>query len=411
MAIPIVIPKEGQSMETALITKWSIKKGDAVKLGDVLCEVESEKASFDIESPVNGVVLAIFFDADTEAPVLTAIAAIGNEGEDYAHLRPRLSSGNMDGTDENAEANIETVEGIQDSKPVTSLDESSSSEERSFQVSPRAKKLAMDKGIPLSLITSGKIGKGPVTERDIIENQWDKSRDENECETAEIPLTGVRKVISDKMLTSMQTTAQFTLNCYVEATGFLEYRKKLKNSPEQLGINNITINDMILYAVAKSLNNFKEMNCHFCGDRIVKFNKVHLGCAVDTQRGLIVPVIKNAHELSLERISEEAKRLAKECREGKVKSDELSGGTFTVSNLGNLGIDSFTPILNLPQVGILGIGGINLRPVSKDGKVEFVNHIGLSLTVNHQVIDGAVAARFLQTVSQYIKNFNIIMVI
>ena len=169
MVIPIVIPKEGQSMETALITKWSVKKGDTVSLGDVICEVESEKASFDIESPANGVVLDIFFDAGTEAPVLTAIAAIGNEGEDYAHLLSKLSSGNIESTYENAEANIETVGGIQNIKPKSSLDESSSSDEKSFQISPRAKKLAMDNGIPLSLIISSKIDKGPITERDVID--------------------------------------------------------------------------------------------------------------------------------------------------------------------------------------------------------------------------------------------------
>ena len=211
------------------------------------------------------------------------------------------------------------------------------------------------------------------------------------------------------MLESLQTTAQLTMNSSAEATALLAYRQRLKNSAEGLGLQNVTINDLILLAVSRILPQFPELNAHFQDDNIYQFGQVHLGFAVDTPRGLMVPVIREATALTLKQIAVESKRLATACQEGTINLDELSGGTFTVTNMGLFGIESFTPVLNPPEVGILGIGSLDLKAVEVDGDVQFVKHIGLSLTINHQVVDGAPAARFLQAVARGLADLELLL--
>jgi pyruvate dehydrogenase E2 component (dihydrolipoamide acetyltransferase) len=174
-------------------------------------------------------------------------------------------------------------------------------------------------------------------------------------------------------------------------------RQRLKNSPAELGLQKVTINDIILFAVSRTIRQFPFMNSHFLGDKMVTFEHVHLGSAVDTPKGLLVPVVRYANLRSLKQVSDEFKRLAQAAMEGKAQSDDLSGGTFTVTNLGAMGIDTFTPVLNVPEVAILGVGGISMRAIEDgDGDFAFVPHIGLSLTIDHQAVDGAPAARFLK---------------
>ena len=212
------------------------------------------------------------------------------------------------------------------------------------------------------------------------------------------------------MLASLATTAQLTLNSSADARALQEFRAKFKESPEGMGLRGVTINDMVLFAVSRALLEHPEMNAHFSGDMIRQFADVHLGLAVDTARGLMVPVIRNAHALGLRAMASEAARLAAACREGRITPDELGGGTFTVTNLGGLGVESFTPVLNPPQVGILGVGSIVPRAVKGEGgSVSFIPQIGLSLTINHQVVDGAPGARFLQTLARGIERFDLLL--
>jgi len=159
--------------------------------------------------------------------------------------------------------------------------------------------------------------------------------------------------------------------------------------------------------VAKTLPRYTALNAHFLGDKILEFEHVHLGFAVDSPRGLMVPIIHNAHLLSLKEISKEARRLSTACQEETILPDELTGGTFTVTNLGTMGIESFTPILNVPQVAILGICSISLKPIMKDNEIKFIPHIGLSLTFDHRAVDGAPAAKFLQELNMVIANFDL----
>ena len=220
---------------------------------------------------------------------------------------------------------------------------------------------------------------------------------------------GVRKVIAERMLQSLQTTAQLTLNASADARALQALRKRLKESPDALGLRGITINDLMLFAVARTLPAFPSLNALFTGAEIHQYHSVHLGVAVDTPKGLMVPVARDADSLTLRQLSAEAKRLATACVESKIMPDELTGGTFTVTNLGAFGVESFTPVLNPPQVGILGVAGIQLKPVDVGGSVQFVPHIGLSLTINHQVVDGAPAARFLQALGQAIASIDLLL--
>jgi pyruvate dehydrogenase E2 component (dihydrolipoamide acetyltransferase) len=219
----------------------------------------------------------------------------------------------------------------------------------------------------------------------------------------------VRKVIAERMLQSLQTTAQLTLNASADARALQVLRKRLKESPEAMGLRGITINDLVLFAVARTLPAFPGLNALFTGAEIHQYRSVNLGIAVDTPKGLMVPVVRGADALSLRQLSAEAKRLATACQAGKIMPDELAGGTFTVTNLGAFGVESFTPVLNPPQVGILGVSGIQLKPVEVGDKVKFVPHLGLSLTINHQVVDGAPAARFLQALGQAIAAIDLLL--
>ncbi|HEY9593044.1 MAG TPA: 2-oxo acid dehydrogenase subunit E2, partial [Spirochaetia bacterium] len=216
--------------------------------------------------------------------------------------------------------------------------------------------------------------------------------------------------IAERMLASLQGTAQLTMNTGADARALQELRRKFKESPEELGLRDVTINDMVLFAVSRALTQHPDVNATFTEGTIRQHTAVHLGFAVDTARGLMVPVIRNAHTFSLRDIAREAARLIKGCREGGVKPEELGGGTFTVTNLGAFGITSFTPVLNAPQVGILGVDTITPAPrIAADGSVSFVPHIGLSLTINHQVVDGAPGARFLQTLAGNIAGFDLLL--
>ncbi len=421
----IVMPKLGNTVESAIILTWHVGVGDPVKTGEALCEVETDKATLEVESSASGILLARFFEAGDEVPVMQNIAVVGREGESFDLLSP-LSA---------APAEHAT--------PSVSYDQSDEEPDDRVFVSPRARHLAGRKGIDYSEI-EGTGPDGRIIERDIralIDQQVkmspvakamlasgeyqiadagavDKRITKSDLrpsspggspELKAIDLTGVRRTIAKRMLESMRTTAQLTLNASADATSLQGFRARLKSSDEALGLRGVTINDLLLFAVARTLPAFPELNALYENDRILQHARVQLGMAVDTPRGLLVPVIRGADSLSLRALSDEAKRLAEACRDNSIMPDELTGGSFTVTNLGGLGIESFTPILNPPQVGILGIGSINLKPVERDEAVAHVPHIGLSLTVNHQVVDGAPAARFLAQLRQNIASIELLL--
>jgi pyruvate dehydrogenase E2 component (dihydrolipoamide acetyltransferase) len=451
MATMVVMPKLGNTVESSILLRWLKQKGELVKQGEALCEVETDKATMEVESPADGILLDMFFSNGDEVPVMIPIAAIGEPGEDFDSLRPdTMAVQRTPRTNGQATSKVVAAEAAgRAPSPVSGEARGDSI----VGISPRAKNLAKDKGLELT----GVVGTGPggrIIERDVqaalsvmprmtplarsMVEAGDfvapaqgsgvggrittrdlqptaavpaapKAIQPGDDEVQTIPVRGVRKLIAERMLSSIQTTAQLTLNASADARGLLEYRKRLKNSAEALGLQKVTINHLVLFVVSRTLMQYPELNALFSGDTISRYKDVHLGFAVDTDRGLIVPVIHSANSLSLKQIAEEADRLAQACLDGAVSPDDMQGGTFTVTNLGSLGIESFTPILNPPQVGILGVSNINLKPVEVEGEVEFIPHLGLSLTINHQVVDGAPAARFLQALSRNIAQIEILL--
>jgi len=405
MAVPVAMPRQGQSVESCLIIKWNKKEGDKVKTEEPICEVETDKAVFEVEAPEAGTILKIFYKEGDDVPVLSTIAIIGQPGEKIDHLIPKKT------VSVSREEYVESQKTITPDKSLKKTKPSSGA--GPILISPVARRFAEKKGIDFSKLT----GSGPGGR--IIKKDIEKVLSEGEPlipstvskkfygPLKEIPVEGVRKIISERMLTSLQSTAQLTLNTSVDASNLLACRKSLKSSPQMKRLSKININDFLLYIVANILPKFKNMNAHFRKDKILEFEHVHLGFAVDSPRGLMVPIIHNAHLLSLEEISKEARRLSTACQEETILPDELNGGTFTVTNLGTMGIESFTPILNVPQVAILGVCSISLKPIMKDNEVKFIPHIGLSLTFDHQAVDGAPAAKFLQELNTVIDNFDL----
>jgi pyruvate dehydrogenase E2 component (dihydrolipoamide acetyltransferase) len=413
--------------------------------------VETDKALLEVESPAAGSLLAQFFKEGDEVPVLTNIAAIGQPGEDVSLLKP-------------AGAKDKAVEVGSAARPETKLPQVVPAPPVETQVdaaagiSPRAKNLAQQKGLETAILQGSGPG-GRIIERDILVALEKKpamtplaksmaaqggfsvpahgsgvrgrimaddltaiaAQPEipipatpaavapAEAEVQTIQVKGIRKVIAARMLNSLQTTAQLTLNASADARGLLAYRQRLKDSAEALGLQKVNINDLILFAVSRTLPHYPDLNATFSDDTISQYKNVHLGFAVDTPRGLMVPVIRRANGLSLRQMAQEAKRLASACLDGTITADEMSGGTFTVTNLGSFGIESFTPVLNPPQVAILGVGNVNLKPVEVEGEVQFIPHLGLSLTINHQVVDGAPAARFLQAFNQGVAQIELLL--
>jgi len=407
MAIPVIMPKQGQSVESCIIVSWKKHAGDAVKAGDILCEVETDKATFEVESPAEGTLLAIFHEQGADVPVLTPIAAIGKPGESTDALRGV-----------GAAATAVPVAAASNAAPSHPSTAPAPSGDGKLKASPRAKALAAAKGISLA----GLRGTGPggrIIERDVQAAKTvvlppslarPTSSSMATGEVREVKVTGIRKLISERMLASLQTTAQLTMHTAADARTLQSMRKKFKESPEQMGLRDVTINDMVLYAVSRVLLQYPDLNTLYTGDTLRLHASVHLGFAVDTPKGLMVPVIRNAHSLSLRDIALEASRLIAGCRGGGITPAEMAGGTFTVTNLGTFGVYGFTPVLNAPQVGILGVGAIVPGPViAADGAVSFIPQIGLSLTVNHQVVDGAPGARFLQALAADIARFDLLL--
>jgi len=449
MAEKILLPKPGNSVETCLITDWLKKEGDSIVSGEVICIVETDKAAVDVESTASGTILKILFPVGDEVPVLTPIVIVGEPGEDISLVDTSVPE---DVTSKTKTDSLETSLSVKDSVNMSVPDDShgkttSVSNLTGFS-SPRARNLASAEGINLSVL-SGTGPSGRIIERDImkagsnnapasaaaIEKMLSSggtrpavgsgiggrvlssdivrvpvvSNISSDAEIKEIPVKGVRKIISDLMFKSLTSTAQLTLNSSANAEKLLSYRKRLKSSPEYMGLNKISVNDLVMFAAVKTLKDFPEVNAHFLGDKIVQYGNVNLGIAVDTDRGLMVPVVKNVQTLSLKDFAAGNRAVYDRIRSNTILPDELTGGTFTVTNLGGLGIESFTPVLNIPEVSILGVNNIQLKPLIKDGELVHESFIGLSLTFNHQALDGAPAARFLQTVSQNIKNIDLLI--
>jgi pyruvate dehydrogenase E2 component (dihydrolipoamide acetyltransferase) len=409
MATPVIMPKQGQSVETCIITRWFKSKGDKVAAGDILFSYETDKAAFDLESPGDGIILEIFFGEGAEVPVLVNVAVIGQPGESVLSFEP------------GHEAPEAKVSATSSAKPAQSAREVPSGAisavipaDSKIRISPRARKLAEHKGLNYSSL-QGSGPNGRIITADIekaLSGAVPASKPTHiaGAEFTEQPLTSVRKLISKAMHSSLQSSAQLTHHMGADVRRLLDARRRIKEGIASGTVKqDITLNDMVCWCVIRALEKFPEANSHFLGDSIRTFHKVHLGIAVDTSRGLMVPSLKNADEMDLVRLSKELKLVADSCRKGNISPELIQGtaASFTVSNLGNYGVEMFTPVINLPQVAILGVCTIINRPADLGNSTfGFVPYIGLSLTYDHRAIDGGPATLFLKEVREQIEKFN-----
>lgn len=403
------MPKQGQSVESCIITKWFKAKGDMVSTGDVLFSYETDKAAFDLESPADGILLDVFFTDGAEVPVLENVAVIGTKGETTVSFQPGVVI-STDKTISSAPASIEMSVNENVTKNIFKL----STGDDKIRISPRAKRLAGEKGIRYSEVKgSGPNGRIIMTD---IENlltgtpQMTKVTGAQGAEFTELPLSNIRKIIAKAMHSSLQNSAQLTHHMSADVRKLLESRRKIKEGLKTgTEKQDITLNDMICWCVIRALEKFPEANTHFLDDRIKTFNKVHLGIAVDTPRGLMVPTVRYASDMDLSGLSKELKSVVGSCKKGSIDPEliQSSSASFTVSNLGNYGVEMFTPVINLPQACILGVCTIINRPVDLGNSTfGFVPYIGLSLTYDHRAIDGGPATKFLREIKDQIESFS-----
>ena len=416
MADFILMPQMGVSEESALLSEWKVKEGDVIKLEQPIFSLETGKSSFEELAKYEGTLLKILVPAGEEVAVGAPVAVIGKPGATFTVPGAEAPA---------AAAPVEAAPAVAAAAPAAVAAAPAAAGD-TVCASPRAKKLAAELGLDISqAIPTGPEGR--IIERDVktlkanapavaaapaaapAEAPAAAPAAAAPAEYTEEKISRIRKVIADNMHKSLAEMAQLTLNRTFDATAILEMRKQMKNAPE-LGLDKVTINDLILFAVAKTLVEFPDINANFIGDKMRRFTHAQLGVAIDTPKGLLVPVLRDADTMSLKAISAQVKEYANACKEGTLGADKLSGGSFTVTNLGNLGIESFTPIINPPQTCILGVCGTTLRPRQKaDGSVEFYQAMGLSLTFDHRVVDGAPAARFLKALADKLEKFNLIL--
>ena len=442
MATIVVMPQLGNSVESCIIVEWMIAEGDTVSVDQTLASIETDKSTMEVPSTAEGTVLKLLWEEGDEVPVKDPLIIVGEPGEDISGLVP-----GGDAAPAEADAPAEQAAAPEAAAPAFATERATGA------VSPRARALAASNGVDASAIAEGSGPHGRVIERDVAAaiaagpvltsaaraagvsaaegtgiggrvSVADAGRTAEDTPAAAVaapaavadfpgastsaPLKGVRKVVAKRMMESLTSTAQLTLNTTANAAGILAMRKKVKNADEALGLNKITLNDLVCFAVSRTLLKYPVFNAHLEDGVLTEFEQVHLGFACDTPRGLLVPVIRSAQALGLKAFSDEAKRLAGGAIDGSLSPDFLSGGTFTVSNIGSFGIETFTPVINLPQTAILGVGAITPRPtVAADGSIGVEQRLNLSLTIDHQVIDGADGARFLRDLVAAIENIDV----
>ena len=431
MANVVIMPRQGQSVESCIITAWQKKKGDHVEEKDILFSYETDKSAFDEPSQFTGTLLEVLWNEGDVVPCLEPVCIIGQPGEDISALLPKKEEAKAQGAEApKAEAEAPKAEAV--------ATVSEAAGERIF-ISPRARKLALESGVDMTkVVSTGPHGR--IIERDInkaldagfisttekvelfLAGKLVETDDKAEeaaapaaakaSDTADLraydeePLSNVRKVIAKSMHQSLSEMAQLTLNSSFNAKSLMDYRAKLKAGAEALGLGKITINDMVLYAVSRILPKYPEINANLVDGKFRKFRHANVCVAVDTERGLLVPVIFGAENMTLSEIAKRSKELASLAREGKCSPDDMSGGSFTVSNLGSMGVESFTPVINPPQTAILGVCCTTNR-LDAEGKV--YPAMGLSLTFDHRAVDGAPAAKFLKELCTALENFELLL--
>ena len=437
MAFKITIPKWGLTMKTGKITKWFKNEGDPVRKGEAFFEVETEKITNTVESTAEGLVFQIVVPAGTTVPVGTVVAVVAEAGEQPERIEG-LQAGEVAAAPEKARAKT------QPEKP----------KEKAFvQASPAARRLAKELGVDLTLVP-GSGPEGRVTEADVTKvheegpprpkitplaeemvrqagldifqiqgtgeggkiTKEDVQRvlagpPEAPAEQQEalggvksVPYSGMRRAIAANMYNSLHNTAQLSVFTEVDMTEALRWLDSVRAEYAKDESVRVSLNDIVILVTSRALKRFPRMNSNLVGDEILLFDDVNMGVAVALPEGLIVPVLRRADKKDLLTIGREARLLAKKAREGSLSVDEVTEGTFTITNVSMFQVDGFTPILKPPETGILGVGRLRKKPAVVGDQIAIRSMMFLSLSFDHQVVDGAPANEFLQTVARYLEN-------
>ena len=457
MAIPIIMPRQGQSVESCIIGEWHKKVGDPVKAGDTLFTYETDKATFDETAKDDGTLIAIFYEEGDDVPCLLNVCVIGDPSEDPSPYSPHGAAqpSTETTTTDTAPANTAAA-------PVATIAQASpTGASAEAPISPRAQALAdkthadLSQALPTGpkgriierdveqLIADGRLSTaaaagtyapgtvgtgvgGRITVTDTVAPAPAASTAASTAATTPPPgeesytqkHSNIRKVIAKSMHSSLTAMAQLTMNTSFDATDILLFREKLKKAAAAglcaengfpMAETIPTINDIIVYATARVLLRYRECNAHYDDEKMTFFHHVHMGVATDTPRGLMVPTVRNADTMSLVELSRAIKSVVGACREGSVSPDLLTGGTFTITNMGTLGIESFTPVINPPQTCILGVNTLATKIRMKGDAVEPYQAIGLSLTFDHRALDGSPAGRFLKDLVRTLENFSLML--
>jgi pyruvate dehydrogenase E2 component (dihydrolipoamide acetyltransferase) len=444
MATKIIMPQAGQDIKEGRVVKWLKAEGDTVKKGEPVCEVETEKVVFEVESPADGVLLKIIVPEGEKSEIFATIGVVGESGEtidtteflsddkkdddkvDVADIRKRLSqketgdttkikiSGRARKLAKEKGVDLSTVEGTGPGGRIVEKDieqASAGGDVVKIRISPVARRMAEESDIDLGSINGSGPG-GRIIKKDVqraIEAKVGGGKVAEKPGAASlkevkevVPIRGVRQVIFERMHQSLQESAQLTITMEVDAAEMVRFRKVLGEAFEDESIR-ISYNTILIKILARVLEEHPQMNSSVIGDEIWLWESVNLGVAVDVKEGLVVPVVRDANKKDLMAIQKEIGELANKAKSKRLVLDDLRGGTFTLTNLGFLDVEGFTPILNPPETGILGVGKIVEKPVVENGEIKVGQRMTLSLTFDHRIVDGANGGRFLERVKTYVE--------
>ncbi|MED3980423.1 dihydrolipoamide acetyltransferase family protein [Priestia megaterium] len=402
MAAEVVMPKLGMAMKEGTVSTWNKKVGDSVSKGDMIASINSEKIEMDIEAPQDGVILDILVQEDVGVPPGTIICYVGKPNE-------QLSEQNRSANELQAPKN-EVAAAISLEEPPANAAPSKKNKE-TVRISPIARKIAESENLNVETI-KGTGPKGRITKADVEKVLAERAseaspqtveRDNTAINKETLPVAGMRKVIASRMHNSLLNSAQLTINMKADVTDLISLQREIKEVIQRRHKVKISLTDFIARAVVLSLQEHKQMNSAYTDNEIHLYNHVHLGMAVALENGLVVPVVQHAEKMPLVELAAEIKTRAADARQGQLSTDRMQGSTFTITNLGAYGVEYFTPVLNPPETGILGVGATEDVPMYKGDDLQRRNVLPLSLTFDHRVLDGAPAANFLGTIKQYLE--------
>ena len=390
MVTEVIMPKMGQTMEKGKIVKWLKKEGEKVEKGEPLLEIETDKTMIEVEARGSGTLRRIVAQEGDEAPIATTIAYIAEEGESLPEEISKLTPSAPEAAKE-AELERPKARVTREAKAA-----------RRIRASPLAKRIAQEKGVDLAQVAGTGPG-GRVTKQDVLDHIATKPVEELSLEFQIVPMSSMRRAIASKMVESKTHVPHLYVSMEIDMTEAAKMRKRLILALEaETGVR-LSFTHLFVRAVAMALEEYPQLNSTYEEETIKLWKDINIGIAVSLEDGLIVPVLRKANTKTLKDIAVEASRLVARAREKRLREDEFYGGTFTISNMGRLDVESFIAIINVPETAILAVGRIADKPAVVDGQITIRKLMTATLSADHRVVDGVLAAEFLQKVKDLLE--------